>query len=201
MHVISAIYDLTRRQTTFADIAAVIERSRAEEMSCTVLDNFTARTLASGETLKFTLKLRNLLGADPLISVSLTLADVVGSTNVYQQIFDAVTTGVNAALGTASDSTVTSVRCSGQFSFQPSANADWQDGDIFDVLLVKPVRSDTDLTPDSVPTPDDVWLAHGHSQTLSSGQKTQCLANLGISISSTGLLTLPGGYTIYLNAP
>lgn len=52
----------------------------------------------------------------------------------------------------------------------------------------------------------DAWLAaravlFSDDQTLTQLQQERALANLGITISADGLLTLPTGHTIYLNAP
>jgi hypothetical protein len=45
------------------------------------------------------------------------------------------------------------------------------------------------------------YLRYDTDQSLSTLQQLQALENAGITIASDGLMTLPGGYTIYLNTP
>lgn len=46
------------------------------------------------------------------------------------------------------------------------------------------VNKTGDASPDAVPSPDDEWVAHGHTQSLTSGQQSQARANIGVSDES-----------------
>ena len=47
-------------------------------------------------------------------------------------------------------------------------------------LTARPQAYDNQDAPTALPTPDEDWLAHGHPQSLSAGQKAQALTNLGL---------------------
>lgn len=47
------------------------------------------------------------------------------------------------------------------------------------------VNKTGDASPDAVPSPDDDWVAHGHAQSLTSGQQAQAQTNLGLGDAAT----------------
>lgn len=59
--------------------------------------------------------------------------------------------------------------------------------DTLEITLKNDVARSDDASPTTV-GPDDEWVAHGHAQTLTAGQKLQASTNLGLNLTASKLL-------------
>jgi hypothetical protein len=180
------IYDKGLRKTTLdTTIAPWLKRSRAEQLIITLKDSFALFTLPTGASLRFKLKPKGLRDTTPLVTISLTSADLDAQSGTYRKSFSTINAAVNTALGvdSTSDNDVSSLVCEAELSYIPGEGQEAQLGDTFEVTLLNSVDHEEDQTPTALPTPDDFVgeraVRYDLAQSLSSGQKTQARANIG----------------------
>lgn len=192
--MISIIHDLASRQTTLAsaDLPAIVERSRAERIQLRLTDSLAASALGADASVLFTLKEKGRRNSDPLVTVTLAIADLKeNALNVYQKDYDAITAAVNTLLGVSDGSAnlITSKQCEGCLSYRETADDDWQDGEPFEVLLQNTPRNEEDDTPVHADTPEK-WL---------NARAIRYLHDV-VGITGGGATKLDGLVTVDLNA-
>jgi hypothetical protein len=185
------IYDKGFRKTALdTTVAPWIKRSRAEQLVITLKDSLALFTLPTGASLRFKLKPKGLRDTTPLVTVTLTSADLDAQSGTYRKTFVTINAAVNAALGIDNTSTndIASLICEGELAYIPGAGQEPQLGDTFEITLLNSVDHEEDQTPASLASPDDFVAArsvlYDRAQSLTSPQKTQALANLGLIAGS-----------------
>lgn len=176
-----AQHNIKAAKTALESGGAVLHRGPGERLNVPLLYGEAAWFLPSGSSLKLCLKPKDARDTDRLIYISILPADLHENSGEYRKKFSTLTAPFDTLLGvnesTADDETELTVHAN--FIYFPPTGAE-EVGDTFEIRVQNTTYNPDDVTPEDEPTPDDVWVAHGHEQSLTSGQKTQARANIGL---------------------
>lgn len=143
--------------------------------------------LADGTTITFGIKSDGIFDGEFLVSTSDFTKSGSGATAVYTGNPSFNTTALNTALGVdlATNNDIARLKVGVEISWEDGASGAITSTETIAGYVHNDVIKGDEGTPDEAATPDDEWVAHGHSQSLTTGQKEQVSANIATSSGHT----------------
>lgn len=162
---------------------ARLHRGPSEDAVVTLLNNGVAATLEGDAVMKLVAKpkgKRDGAGGARLIFVTIDSGDYHSNSGTYRKTFTTITDPIDDLFKVDADATndVDEATVDANVVYIPQGGGE-KPGDTFDLVIENTTYNPDDASPGSTVTPDDEWVAHGHSQTLTEEAKERARGNIG----------------------